>query len=97
MKASHRLNPGSSFQVGLVGSFRYPAVNSPLAFSIPAGFNTEPTDAETDAKICNGRHPISATFRMACAACLAPERLKKISAPEALRVIIWESTVGSVT
>ena len=45
---------------------------------------------------CTGFQPSSATFLIACAANFGEDSLKKMSAPEAFSVMIWESTVGSV-
>ena len=66
-----------------------------LAFSMPAGLSTEPTELDTLLSRCNGFQPISAALRMACAANFGVVTLKNTSAPEAFRLMTWESTVGS--
>ncbi len=70
---------------------------SPWEASRPAGFSTEPTEAETLFRKWVGRHPISKAFLMAWAANLGVVTLKKTLAPLFLRLTICESTVGSVT
>jgi hypothetical protein len=69
----------------------------PCAFSKPAGFSTEATEAETLVMYCAGFQSISAALRIAWAANLGVETLKKTLAPESLSWMIWLSTVGSVT
>jgi hypothetical protein len=46
---------------------------------------------------CTGFQSISAALRIARAANLGAETLKKTLAPESLSWMIWLSTVGSVT
>ncbi len=47
------------------------------------------------ARSWTGFQPSSATFLIACAANFGEDSLKKMSAPEAFSVTIWESIVGS--
>ena len=54
----------------------------PLAFSSPAGLSTEPTEFEMLARNWTGFQPISAAFRIACAANFGDASLKKMSAPK---------------
>src|SRR5215831_6702756 len=96
MKADHFLNPASSFQVGSVGSLKYAVLSTPLALSNPAGLSTDPTELETLLRRWTGFHPSSAIFLIAWAANFGVATLKTMSAPDALRLMIWESTVASV-
>src|SRR5690348_1574605 len=97
MKACQVLTPGSSFQVGSVGSFRYAVEMMSLAYCRPAGFNTEATDVAVLARKNFGFQPSSPTLRIACADPLGAAQEKKISAPESCSATIWESIVGSLT
>src|ERR1700761_7855246 len=97
MKARHVFTPGSSFQAGSVGSFRYAVEIMSLANSRPAAFNTPATDVETFARKNFGFQPSSPTFRIACAEPFGAAQEKKMSAPESCRATIWESMVGSLT
>src|SRR5436190_23685819 len=96
MKAAHSLYAGSSFQVGSVGSLRYCVDRIPFELSKPAGLRTAPTEFDTLFSRCTGFHSISAAFLIAWAANFGVVTLKKTSAPDALRLIFWESIVGSV-
>ncbi|MNG24016.1 hypothetical protein D3C84_1086910 [compost metagenome] len=58
---------------------------------------TADTDTDTLDRYCVGFQPMSAALRIACAANLGVVMLKKVSAPEAFRLTIWLSMVGSVT
>ena len=80
-----------------VGSLRYCAVMIPWLFSRPAGFITEPTEADTLLRYCAGFQPMSAALRIAWAAAFGVAMLKKTLAPESLSWMTWLSTVGSVT
>src|SRR3954451_17592445 len=95
MKASHSFLPASLFQVGSVGSFRYPVERTSFEASNPAGFNTDPTEFDTLFNRCTGFQPISCAFLIACAANFGVVMLKNTSAPEPFSETICESTVGS--
>src|SRR5215467_5547086 len=95
MKADHSWKAGSLFQVGSVASLVYPAEKMPSAFGNPAGRSTAPIERETLLRKCSGFQPISATFLIAWAANLGVVTSKKMSAPEACRLTIWESGLGS--
>ena len=69
----------------------------PIEFSTPAGMSTVPVALDTLFRYCVGFQPISPAFLIAWAANFGVVILKKVSAPDALRVTIWLSTVGSVT
>ncbi len=69
----------------------------PWLLSRPAGFITEPTEADTLLRYCAGFQPISAALRIARAAALGVAMLKKTLAPGSFSWITWLSTVGSVT
>src|ERR1700694_5128916 len=97
MKARHVFTPGSSFQAGSVGSFRYAVEIISFAFSRPAGLRTAATDVETFARNNFGFQQSSPTLRIACAAPFGAAQVIKISAPESCSATIWESIVGSRT
>src|SRR5215469_6234029 len=96
MNVSHFLKAASSFQVGSVGSLKKAVDRIPFELSNPAGLRTEPMEADTLLRRCNGFQPISETFLVACAANFGVVTSYKMSAPEACRLTIWESIVGSV-
>src|SRR6185503_1294994 len=95
MNAAHSLSAASSFQVGSVGSLRYPVERISWLAAKPAGFITLPTETDTLLRRCIGFQPISAICLIAWAANFGVVALKKMSAPEALRLMSCESTVGS--
>src|SRR5437763_17184361 len=97
MNACQVFTPGSSFQAGSVGSFRYAVEMISFAYSRPAGFNTAATDVAVLARKNFGFQPSSPTFRMACADPFGAAQEKKMSAPESCKATIWESMVGSET
>src|SRR3954468_5656489 len=96
MKESQSFLPLSLSQDGSVGSFKYWVDSTSLEASNPAGFSTEPTEFDTLLSRCTGFQPISCAFLIACAANFGVVTLKKTSAPEAFRLMICESTVGSL-
>src|SRR5215470_5625171 len=96
MKADHSLYAAPSFQVGSVGSLAQAVDRMPLALSRPAGLSAAPTEEEGKLRIWTGFQPNSATLLIAWVANFGVATSKKMSAPDALILMIWESTVGSV-
>src|SRR5262245_7960466 len=97
MNSRHFCTPGSSFQVGSVGSVTQQLDMSPLEYARPAGFSTEAIVVAVFARKNFGFQPSSPTLRMACADPFGAAQEKKMSAPESCNATIWESIEGSLT
>src|ERR1700722_16971891 len=96
MNARHSFMPGSSVQLGSVGSFRYCVLSIPTDFSGPAGCITVPTEVATLVMKNVGFQLRSLTLRIDCAANFGIAATSNTLAPELCNSDICESIVASV-
>src|ERR1700688_2702315 len=86
---------GSSFHFGSLGSLENVPVTTPTELPTPAGTIVPAVEPEGKLMMIMGFQPISLDLRMASAANLPVPAMNRASALALLKLMIWDSIVGS--